>query len=83
MVLKRTLGATCGGRLGEGGGIEETIHYCCIKQLMKGEAGERGEKKTVQRKSQVAGVRAETERTEARRNRGIGRGEEKISEGGD
>lgn len=41
MVLKRTLGATCGGRLGEGGGVEETIHYCCIKQLMKGEAGER------------------------------------------
>lgn len=40
------------------------------------------EEKTVQRKSQVAGVRAETERTEARRNRGIGRGEEEISEGG-
>lgn len=36
----------------------------------------------MQRKSQVAGVRAETERTEARRNRGIGRGEEKISGGG-
>lgn len=35
----------------------------------------------MQRKSQVAGVREETERTEARRNRGIGRRKEKISEG--
>lgn len=41
------------------------------------------EKETVQRKSQVAGgVREETERIEARRNRGIGRRKEKISEGG-
>lgn len=43
MVLKRTLGATRGegGKtLRLGGGIEETTHRCCIKQMMKWEAGE-------------------------------------------
>lgn len=38
--------------------------------------GRQREKETVQRKSQVAGVREETERIEARRNRGIGRRKE-------
>lgn len=38
---------------------------------------------TVRRKSQVAGVREETERIEARRNRGIGRRKERQAwEGG-
>lgn len=36
----------------------------------------------MQRKSQVAGVREETERIEARRNRGIGRRKEETGEGG-
>ena len=40
------------------------------------------EKGTVQRKSQVAGVREETERIEARRNRGIGRRKEETGEVG-
>ncbi len=44
--------------------------------------GREREEETVQRKSQVAGVREETERIEARRNRGIGRRKEKTSEGG-
>lgn len=49
----------------------------------KGKAGEKErEKGTVQRKSQVAGVREETERIEARRNRGIGRRKEETGEGG-
>lgn len=42
----------------------------------------KGEKETVQRKSQVAGVREETERIEARRNRGIGRRKERQARGG-
>lgn len=44
MVLKRTLGVMCGEGVeegvGVGGGVEETIHNCCIKQLMKGEVVE-------------------------------------------
>lgn len=41
----------------------------------------KGEKETVQRKSQVAGVREKTERIEARRNRGIGRRKERQARG--
>lgn len=41
---------------------------------------ERGEE-TARRKSQVAGVREETERIEARRSRGIGRRKERQAEG--
>ena len=49
--------------------------------MMKEEAGEGMGKETVQRKSQVAGVREKTGKIEARRNRGIDRGKE-TSKGG-
>lgn len=58
-----------------GGGWERVVGLRKLSTVVasnnwwKGKREKEREKKTVQRKSQVAGVRAETERTEARRNR--------------
>ena len=51
--------------------------------MMKGEAGERERKRKLCRGShRLQGVREETERIEAKRNRGIGRRKETQARGG-
>lgn len=75
-------------RGGERGGLGWRQDWGNYPLMLHQTADERGggresEEETVQRKSQVAGVREEKERIEARRNRGIGRRKEKTSEWGD